>query len=455
MRTRITSLAAGAAPARAPGAFRTRLAHLAIVALVAAALAAAPAAATNGMVLVGYGPETIGRAGANLAIADRSLALNFNPAGIVQLQGNHLAASLSTLAPSLELENGMNASTDAETRYFPLPTLTWVRGGNETRWSYGLGFVAQGGMGAAFDEVNTPFGTRDCTYSEVRFATLTPTVAYSFSDDHAVGATLNVGWADASFEFFPQTSFFFAPNPAYRFAGVDLERAGGLQTNLRLGWWWRPLPALAVGAVYQTETESDYEDGDMTVNFLGFPGLGRKVRYTADIDGFTFPAQAGLGVALRPAHDWVIAFDVKRNYWSDAMRTVTVTARDPDLQGAPPEVVMPFVFDWRDQWVYALGADWRASERLTLRAGYNYGENPVPAGTLTPLFPATTERHATVGASWLVGGRLVELAVERAFPSEQTNDNPNPMVNPFGPGATVRHEQWTVSFGVSWAWSRR
>lgn len=435
---------------------KTALTRLLPAALLLPALLAAPSPvrATNGMYLTAYGAETAGRGGANIAISDRSLALNFNPAGLAQLQGQHYTANLSLLAPSLEFENGLNGATDAEDRYFPLPAFAYVRGGRETPWTWGIAFVGQGGMGATFKGLNTPFGTRDETFSEVRFATLTPTVAYAVNEDMALGLSANIGYADASFRFFPRTSFFNAADPANSFFGVDLERAGGTQTSLRLGWWWRAHPTLSLGAIYQTETDSQFEDGDMTVNFNAHPQLGRKVRYSADVDGFTFAAQAGVGLAWRPAEPWVVAFDVKRYFWDSAIDTVKVTATDPEVQGAPPTVELPFVFNWKDQWVYALGADYRLTDRLTLRAGYNYGENPVPASTLTPLFPATVEQHLTLGFGWLSGNRTWDFAVERAVNESLVNDNPDPRVNPFGPGARVDHSQWTVSFGVSWVVDR-
>jgi long-chain fatty acid transport protein len=433
---------------------RNRFAPAALAAALALA-AAVPAAATNGMYLIGYGPETVGRGGANIAVSDRTLAVNFNPAGIVQLQGNHTAVSISTLAPSLTFGNAANRTFDAQDRYFLLPAFTYVRASKDSPWSWGFGMVAQGGMGATFEGENTFFGTRDETFTEVRFATMTPTVAYSFSDDMALGLTANVGYADASFRFFPDTSYFNPDNPAMSFPGLNLKQAGGLQTNLRLGWWWRPDPRFSLGAIYQTETRSHYDNGDLWVNFESFPGLGRKVLYSADVDGFTFASQAGVGVAFRPQRQWVVALDVKRYFWDSAIDTIEVRASNPDTAGAPPTLEIPFVFDWRDQWIVALGADFRATDRLTLRAGYNFGQNPVPDRTLTPLFPATTERHLTAGFGWLVGNQLVEMAVERAFGNTRTNDNPDPTVNPFGPGATVSHEQWTVSFGVSWAWARK
>ena len=418
-------------------------------------LLATAAGATNGMYLVGYGAETVGRGGANLGISDRSLALNFNPAGISQLQGRHYTVNLSVLLPNLEFENMINSPVEGEEGFFPLPAFAYVRGGKETPWSWGIGFVAQGGMGAHFENVNTFFGTRDETFSEVRFGTLVPTVSYAITEDMSVGAALNVGYGDVAFRFFPETSFFNTADPNMSFFGLDMDPAGGLQTNLRVGWLWRFHPRASVGLVYQTETESNFEDGDMTVNFTGHPFLQRKVGYSADVEGFTFAAQAGIGFGFQVTDRLTLAIDAKRYFWDDAIDVITVTATDPDVAGAPPMIEVPFVFNWDDQWVFALGGDYRANDRWTLRAGYNFGENPVPDETLNPLFPATVEHHLTAGFGYLMGNRVFDFAVERVFEADDTNGNPNPMVNPFGPGSQVRHDQWTVSVGLSWALDRK
>lgn len=426
-----------------------------LVAAFALTLLVAPAAlATNGMYMTAYGPETLGRGGVNLAISDRSLALNFNPAGIGQLQGQHFSVSVGALMPSLEFSNMINEPTKSESAIFPLPSIAYVRASKDSPWAWGVGFISQGGMGAQFENLNTFFMTQDETFSEVRFGTLSPTVAYNFSDNFSLGLTANLGYADASFRFFPQTSFFNQQAPEFSFFGLDMKRASGLQTSARVGLWWRPAPRFTVGAIYQTKTNSTFDGGDMTVNFEGHPMLQQRVSYDATMDGFTFAAQAGVGFAYRAGERWVLGLDIKRYFWDDAIDTITVTAKDPSVQGAPPEVVVPFVFDWKDQWVYAFGFDYRATDRWTLRAGYNHGDNPVPDDTLTPLFPAIVEDHLSFGFSFLEKNRTWEFAVEHAFKAEQTNNNPNPMVNPFGPGATVSHEQWTLAFGVSWAWDR-
>ncbi|MEJ2085611.1 MAG: outer membrane protein transport protein, partial [Acidobacteriota bacterium] len=235
----------------------TRRLQISILILVAAFIAlASDLAATNGTYLTAYSAETLGRGGANLAISDRALALNFNPAGIGQLQGNHFTANLSILAPSLKFENMINQQYDGETRYFPLPAFAYVRGDKDSPWTWGVGFVAQGGQGATFENMNTFFGSQDETFTEVRFMTFIPTVSYSINEDLAIGLATNLGYADASFRLWPNTSFFNPMNPMMSFPGVNMDQAGGFQWNLRGGIWWRPDPKFSIGAIYQTETES-------------------------------------------------------------------------------------------------------------------------------------------------------------------------------------------------------
>ena len=427
-----------------------------VIATVVAMAAPWPAHGTNGMYLIAYGAEAAGRAGANLAISDRTLALNFNPAGISQLQGRHYSLNLALLAPSLEMENMANPPTSGEDNLFPLPAFAYVRGAKDSPVTWGIGLVAQGGMGAEFRSLNTFFGTQDEIFSEVRFATLTPTIAYSFNEDSAIGATLNIGYGDVAFKFFPNTSFFNAQMPQMSFFGMDMEEpAGGLQTNLRLGYWWRANSRFTLGLVYQTETDSNFEDGDLFVNFAAHPMLQQTVKYKADVEGFTFAGQAGVGFGFRVSDDVILALDIKRYFWDDAIDTILINASSPAVPGAPPELQIPFVFDWDDQWVVALGGDFRASDKLTVRAGWNYGENPVPDETLNPLFPATVEHHLTFGLGYLTGNKTWDVAIEHALEVEDTNNNPDPMVNPFGPGTTVSHSQWTVTFGLSWALDRK
>lgn len=135
------------------------------------------------------------------------------------------------------------------------------------------------------------------------------------------------------------------------------------------------------------------------------------------------------------------------------MSKIEVKGVNPDEATPVTAPVMPFLFDWKNQWVYIAGMEYRATPALTLRGGFNFGADPVPSTTLNPLFPAITEKHATLGLSYTWVANTFSLAVERAFTSSVTNPNTDPNVNPFGPGASVDHSQWTISAGISKAFS--
>lgn len=419
------------------------------------ALSAAPALATNGMYLAGYGSAAAGRGGANLAVADNALGLQANPAGIMHVQNRELDVDAQFLAPSLQYGGDpFGNRMDGKSKIFPMPSISYVKGYAGQPWTWGIALISQGGMGATFENYATPFGSVDRTSSEVRFATLTPTVAYKFDERFALGASLNVGYSDVTFAFWPGTSYYndmgtpADPSDDMGFFGAEItSRAKTYTTSVRGGALWHVNPVLTLGAVAQTETSGDYDSGTLTLNQSSI-GLGR-VRYDATVEGFTWPAQYGAGVEVRPAKGWMFAADVRRYLWKHAMKQITVKGTNPDWVTPVSQVTMPFVFDWRDQWVTNLGAEYAVSPVFTLRAGWNYGESPVPDNTLNPLFPATTLQHATAGLTWEVSRHTLNLAVEHAFEAEQVNTNTNQQVNPFGPGMFVDHSQWTVSLGAS------
>jgi long-chain fatty acid transport protein len=444
-----------------PHMIKKRMALSGLPWIFATLVVAVPALATNGMYLAGYGSEVAGRAGTNLAVADRALGLQANPAGIAQLQGQHFSVDLQTLSPTLHYGGDpFGNAIDGKHNLFEMPSLSYVSGAHGSPWTWGLGLISQGGMGATFEGYTTPFGTKDGTYSEVRFLTFTPTVAYAVNEDLAIGVSGNAGYSDVKFRFFPNTSYYnnngTPQNPAddVGFFGANLaDRAKAFNTSARLGLMWAATPQVQVGAIYQTKTQGKYKHGTLALNQSAI-GLG-EVKYDAVVDGFTWPEQYGAGVQLRLLPRAMLAFDVRRYNWSDAISKIEVRGSNPDKASPVTAPVMPFVFDWKDVWAFGVGGEYRLREALTLRGGWNFGENPVPANTLNPLFPAITTQHATLGCGYTWAGNTVNLALERAFEVTQKNTNPDPNVNPFGPGATVSHSQWTFSVGFSRAFARR
>ena len=97
----------------------------------------------------------------------------------------------------------------------------------------------------------------------------------------------------------------------------------------------------------------------------------------------------------------------------------------------------------------AIGAEYELTDTFKIRAGYNYGNNPVPSENLSPLFPAIVEHHATVGFSYAFTSWDLDFAYEHAFKNTETNNGAPSQTNPFS-GYTVSHSQNTVHLMVSY-----
>lgn len=103
---------------------------------------------------------------------------------------------------------------------------------------------------------------------------------------------------------------------------------------------------------------------------------------------------------MRPTTQWELLARFGWIDWSRALRDATLTARDPD-RGDPD--LVPQAVDGvsplrlRDQYVLAFGAVYQSDGDTRLRAGYNYGRQPVQESTLTPLLALTPDHHYMLG----------------------------------------------------------
>lgn len=70
---------------------------------------------------------------------------------------------------------------------------------------------------------------------------------------------------------------------------------------------------------------------------------------------------------------------------------------------------------WRDTWRYALGANYAASDRLTLRAGVAYDETPVPNATRTPRLPDSDRTWLALGAQWRWDALTLDVGYAHLF----------------------------------------
>ena len=424
--------------------------------------------ASNGMNMIGYGARSCSMAGADLAIADGPSAMNINPAGIGRGQYRELALGLSEMRPSVTHADRLgNDGGDVLDRY-PIPFLGYIH--PLGRITLGAGFFVQGGMGAEYEDLSTPFSVMaasapagffdgdvvpagDAALSSFMHAKFTPTVAWRVTETLIVGAGVNVSYARAAMKLFPGTSVVAdldgsgtaGDSPGDAFFGMDARDMSDIAYGLRLGLQYQ-VGSLRFGGGYCTRTSLDLDGGTTTLN-LSAQGLG-EVDYDARMTGFAWPRTVNMGMAYQVSPRVLLVGDVDWVNWSNAIETITIEIDNPDHPMAPASREIPMAMDWNDQWVFALGMEVMASPTWALRFGYNHGKAPVPDSRLRPMFPAIAEDHIAGGVGKISGPWTFDVGLEYAIENEMTNDSPDRSVNPFGSGSRESVSQFMVHFMV-------
>lgn len=414
-------------------------------------LLSTPCDANNGLNLIGFGAESIGMAGSDLAVARDTSALSTNPAGLTQIRNSMLNTTAAAVF-ALDVRHRDDYGNDEKV------SDNLIGGGisfgyadriADSQLVWGIGLFAQGGSGVVYKDINSPFGTRDDLSSRFRIGKLSSGLSWAVNDALSLGAALELVYADLKQKVFPDTSFVSPSNPADAFFGYELKDMNDLTPGFRLGARYRLNDRVSLGIAYAPKTELTLKDGTMNVDMSAI-GLG-KVRYRdVRAKGIDKPQELGAGIALQTTDNLLVAMEVNWIDWSAAVRRSDITASDPDNPAAPNRLDLRTQLNWRDQYVFAVGAAYDLTSRTVLRCGYNYARNPIPDGHLSPLLSTINQHHLTLGGGYQLSKTWrIDGAMEYDLP-ETVNYNNKEL--PFGPGAKETAEVLNlyVELGGNW-----
>lgn len=428
--------------------------------------------ATNGANFIGFSSASTGMGGADLvAIADTS-AINNNPASLSLINRLKYDLTFSFIQPYLHHKDTAGVvinDTDGENNPFLLADLGLAsRFKSLPRLTWGIGIFSQGGFGTDFRDLNTAFGTKDNASSFLRYTKLAAAISYQVSDKLSIGVAPHIGYSDVSLRFFPGTS---SPGPdgtpgtADDFAGIEIKDrcsdnlgAGGdffstcpwdTVFGVKVGVLYEVSKMVSVGAAYTSPVKFNYDNGEIIFNFSDL-GLG-NVTYDARVEGFKWPQQVDFGIAVRPSDRLLLALDTSWINWN-IVDTITAKASNPSnplalLVIPSPSLSLPL--NWKDQWVVAFGAAYEVmKERLTLRAGYNFGNNPVPNENLSPLVQVIMEHHITAGIGYKIA-KSWSFDTSFVYALENRVTYTNPTV-PFGTNAVESPNGFSVDATIGY-----
>ncbi|MGD9255287.1 MAG: outer membrane protein transport protein [Chromatiales bacterium] len=417
-----------------------------LVAAISAVLSA-PAFATNGYAPIGVGQSAKGIGGAGIAYPQDTLAGGINPAGMVHL-GNRWDVGAEIFMPdrgyTLNSPSPFAGSYDGTgsglgESWFIIPEFGYNKMLSDDL-SVGISVFGNGGLNTSYgtDHIFSAFAAQaGIPGAEVGIDLIqlfiSPTVSYKVNERFSVGASLNL--IAQSFE--AKGLYAFTPFSSDPTAFTNNNHDNSYGASLRLGLMYEINDRVTLGATYQTK-------GWMT-EFDDYAGL------FADGGDFDIPQNYGIGIAIKATDRLDIAMDIMRIDYGSV-----------GAIGNSPNVQKPFGaddgpgFGWDDQTIFKIGAVYQYNNQLALRAGYNYGENPVPTEglgfALNTLAPGVSEHHLTLGFTWdLDENSSITGSYLHAFNSEVDGD----FNVPDGQGGTVNLgsgylEMSQNAFGISY-----
>jgi long-chain fatty acid transport protein len=166
-----------------------------------------------------------------------------------------------------------------------------------------------------------------------------------------------------------------------------------------LGATYKVNQDVTIGASYQFKTAlDDMKTAAAAASLSAVGGFVDNGQITV-ID-FQMPAVLALGASWQASPTLLFAADLKYIGWADAMKSFKMRYDSATPGFGSVNFVMQQ--DWKDQTALSLGLAWKVNDALTLRAGMNVADNPIPDTFVNPLFPATVKEHYTLGLGYKV-----------------------------------------------------
>jgi long-chain fatty acid transport protein len=414
-------------------------------------------ATAQGIVAPGVGPVNQSMGGAATAAPiDTIGALHWNPATISDFQhsqfdlGLQLAitdAQLSSRLPAGSIAAGLPpitllGSDDSDSGVSTLPAIGVIYK-PEGRMTYGFGLYAIGGLFTNFpastaNPILTPqppvgFGAGS-VYSNLELVQMAPTLALKLNDIVSIGVAPTVTMARLQ------------ADPA-QFATPDDANGDGFPsypaaTHTRPHWG-----AGIQGGIYVIPNENwsfglslKSPQWFETFKFNSSDELGSPRQLTTRAD---YPLILSAGAGCTDGDRLAAAVDIRfLNY----ANTRGFADTGFDATGAARGL------GWQDVIAVASGVQYRLTSVLTVRAGYTYSQNPIPAKNafFNIAAPAVYEHTIAAGATaHLTDSVALVLAYYHTFPNSITGQFSTPLGTI--PGTAIRLQQSadSISAGVS------
>jgi long-chain fatty acid transport protein len=363
----------------------------------------------------------------------------FNPAGMMNLEGEQLSLVGHIVDPSADFDNDGSKLNDAaggapltgkdddggETAY--LANVYWVKPLND-KTTFGMGVNTPFGLKTDYDD--DWVGRYHGILSDLKTLNFNPSLGYRVNDKLSIGGGVNMMLAhvklSSAIDFGTICAGAGAPGCAPQSADgkadLDGDNYHDLAFGYNLGLAYMLSKQTTVGVAYRSEVDIDVKgdadfklpDNPSVQGVIGMTPLFVDTDLKADV---TLPASFSFSLAHQVG-DFTWLGDATWTGWSsfDELRIRYDNPAQPDSVTTE---------DWDDTMRYSVGVDYQYTDSLVLRTGLAYDESPVPSTERrTPRLPGEDRTWVSVGLTYLVSSTIsVDVGYSHLFIDDAKIDN--------------------------------
>lgn len=404
----------------------------------------------QGIAVSGAGPINRAMGGASTAAPiDAAGALLWNPASLSGLESSEISFGMELLLPTESLASTIgpySGSTTGEPGVMPIPMMAWVHKSPDSPLSYGLGIFGIAGVAtnySASPDLQTnpllspppPNGIGvGQLHSQAQFLQIVPTLSYALTEKFSIGVAPTVDLASMVVD----PLFLASPNNVQGYAqkppcgGTRYTWGGGFQ----------------VGVYYVTDHNWQYGFTFKSTQWcepFRFNTVDAQGHPRHETARFDFPMVLSWGVAYTGFEKWLLACDVRYFDYKNA-----AGFGDPAAFDANGKVLG---LGWASVFSVHTGVQYRASDRLFLRLGYQFHDDPIASedAFFNIASPLIVQHIASTGITWQFTDCLsMSLAYLHGFDRQSTGVVYSPTLGPI-PGSSVTNSVSTdsVAMGVN------
>ena len=402
-----------------------------VSAILVVLMFAATSAMAGGFRLPEAGAKAMGMGFAFTAQADDPSAIYFNPAGIIQLEGQNLKLGVTyvkenggTFTGTTPLTGGASVTETQKDLDFFVPNLFWTRKASPD-FAYGVGVFAPFGLGQEYENRAASIFRNQITKIDLMTLVVNPTVAWRINEVLSLGVGIDFMYGKAKLGKAGVLNTGVGPLNIFQ---LDLD-GDGTAWGYNFGALIEPTKSVQIGIAYRSPFRLKIKDGDVdlfdisTVPLPPLGGLtpaqifGGNTYSTKGSTTINMPATLDLGIAYI-LDRLTLEVDASWTFWS-SYKELNIDIENntpllPDSRSAK---------NWKNVVGIYVGGEYRVTDPLALRLGFRYDPTPVPAETMGPELPDADKLYYCAGLGYKLSNWTFDLAYMYVDKKDRTVDN--------------------------------